>query len=118
MPILDLSKMKVESRWHELKRKATEKAKHALQWAKENPELAALAGAGIGAAAKGLKSLVRTYNVRKDQYNKERYIYDRSLGMYLHTKRKLTNKDYATINARRAKGEKLADILASMRILD
>ena len=118
MPILDLSKMKVESKWHAFKKKATETAKNTLQWAKENPELAALGAAGIGAAAKGLKSLVRTYNVKRDQYNKERYIYDRSLGMYLHTRRKLSNKDYSMINSRRAKGEKLSDILTSMKILD
>ena len=57
MPILDLSKMKVESKQHEIKTKATNAAKNTLQWAKENPELAALGAAGIGAAAKGLKSL-------------------------------------------------------------
>lgn len=64
------------------------------------------------------KSLVRTHNLKKEQYNKERYIYDRSLGMYLHTKRPLRNKDYVTINRRRKNGEKLSDILESMKILD
>lgn len=118
MPILDLKTMKVESKWHEMKRKAKKAAVDALNWAKENPELTALGAAGIGAAAKGLKSLVRTYNLHRENYNKERWIYDRSLGIYLKTKRPLRNKDYVTINNRRRNGEKLSKILEDMHILE
>lgn len=117
MPILDLKTMKVESKWHSFKTWAKKKTVDTLQWVKDNPELAALAAAGLGGAAKGLKSLIRTHNLKQDQYNKERYIYDRSLGMYLHTKRPLRNQDYISINQRRARGEKLSDILESMRLL-
>lgn len=118
MPILDLTKMKVESKWHQFKERAKEKAVQAMQWVKENPELAAIGAAGIGAAAKGAKKLLRTYNIHREQCNKERWIYDRSLGMYLKTKRPLRNKDYITINRRRKNGERLSDILQSMRILE
>jgi len=119
---LDLAKMKVESKWHAFKTNAARRAKQAAQWVRDNPESAgvlAVIGTGlIKGGAKISKNLVRTHNLRKEQYNKERYIYDRSLGMYLHTKRPLRNKDYMAINRRRRNGEKLSDILESMHILE
>lgn len=122
MPILDLNKMKVESKWHAFTSKVREKAVDAYWWVKNNPEhatiLVTVTTAVAGGAVKIGKSLLRTHNLKRERYNKERHIYDRSLGMYLHTKRPLRNKDFAAINARRNKGEKLADILTSMRILD
>ena len=122
MPVIYLNQMKVESKWHNFKVKASVKARNAIQWVKENQEtvgiLTTVGAALLGGGVKITKSLVRTHNLKKEQYNKERYIYDRSLGMYLHTRRPLRNKDYITINARRKNGEKLSDILSDMRILD
>lgn len=120
--IIDLNKAKVESKWHAFKTEAKRKVMQGAQWVRENPEsagiLATVGTAAIGGGVKIFKGLMRNVNLRKEQYNKERYIYDRSLGMYLHTKRPLRNKDYVTINQRRKNGEKLSDILASMKILD
>jgi hypothetical protein len=120
--IIDLNKVKVESKWHAFKENAKRKAQQGIQWIRENPESAGLLATActalIGGGLKISKSLVRTHNLKKEQYNKERYIYDRSLGMYLHTKRPLRNKDYVTINRRRQNGEKLSDILESMKILE
>lgn len=122
MPVLDLNKMKIESKWHNLRNKAKNRMNDVLNWVRNNPELATTAltvgSVFIGGAIKVGKGLVKTHNLHKEQYNKERYIYDRSLGMYLHTKRPLRTQDFATINARRNKGEKLSDILVSMKILD
>ena len=122
MPILELDKMRIQTKWQELKSKAKKGATNVANWAKNNPELVGVAltagTAVVGGAVKVCKGLVRTHNLHREQYNKERYIYDRSLGMYLHTKRPLRTQDFATINARRAKGERLSDILVSMRILD
>ena len=118
MPILEIDKMKVESKFHEFKEKAKRCAGNAIQWVKDNPELAVIATTAITATAKGAKSLIRAHNIRREQYNKDRYIYDRSLGMYLKTRRPLKNKDYITINQRRKNGERLSDILSSMNILD
>ena len=122
MPILDLNQMKVETKWQRLKRKVKERKDAAFNYIRDHPEAVGMAATGaaavIGGATKICKSLVRTHNLQKERYNKERYIYDRSLCMYLHTKRKLTNKDYAVINLRRKKGEKLSDILMNMKILD
>ena len=122
MPILDLNTMKVESKWHELKRKAKEKAKNGLHWVKENPELAAVGGTVltgiVGFVTKVTKGAIRNHNLSKEQQLKDRYVYDRSLGMYLRLRRKLTNKDWATINNRRRNGERLPDILQKMNVLE
>ncbi len=122
MPILDLNNMKVESRFHEFTRKAKQKAVDAWNWSKNNPELTAGLLTGAAGLAGGLyklgKGLLRTGNIRMERYNKERYIYDHSLGMYLHTKRKLNNRDYMFINQERQKGRRLSDILQKMNILD
>ena len=48
---------------------------------------------------------------------KENYIYDRSLGYSLRLKRRLTAKQLELIQARKDNGEKLINILSSMRVL-
>ena len=122
MPFINLKDFKVESKWHAFTRKAKDKIIDGVRWVKDNPEtagiLATVGTAVIGGGIKLTKNLVRTHNLHKEQFNKERYIYDRSLGMYLRTKRPLRNKDYITINNRRKNGEKLSQILEDMRILE
>ncbi len=122
MPILDLNSIKVQSKWNAFWSKAKDKAIDAAYWIKNNPEtvgiITTLGAAIIGGTVKIGKGMMRTHNLRKEQYIKERNIYDRSLGMYLHTRRPLRNKDFVTINARRNKGERLSDILIDMNILD
>lgn len=96
--------------------------KSGIDWVVENPEAATLivtvGGAAIGGGCKLAKTAIRSHNLKKEEYLKDCYIYDRSLGMYLHTKRPLNNKDYVTINERRDHGEKLSNILVDMNILD
>lgn len=108
--------------WQNVKQKATDIAHNVYVFAKENPELCGIvvtAGTyAVHGLVKGVKMIHRTGNFRRDKYLKERYIYDRSLGMYLKTRRPLRNNDYIIINKRRQNGEKLSDILASMRLLD
>ena len=93
-----------------------------IEWAMEHPQEAAAIAGGVatvlGLATKGAKTVIRTHNLNKEQKLKERYVYDRSLGMYLHTKRKLTNKDFTRINKERQNGRKLADILNDLGLLD
>ena len=93
-----------------------------IEWVKEHPEEAAAIAGGVatllGVLTKGAKTVIRTHNLHKEKQLKDRYIYDRSLGMYLHTKRKLTTKDFTNINKERQNGKKLADILNDMGLLD
>lgn len=122
MPVIDLNKIKVQTKWQAFKDRMWIKAQMAANWIRNNPETVGIAmtvgTAVIGGAVKIGKGAIRHRNLRKEQFNKERYIYDRSLGMYLRTKRPLRNKDYLTINARRKNGEKLSDILADMHVLE
>lgn len=122
MPILEIDKMKVQTKWQEIKDKAWQKTKAAVRWIEENPEAVGFILTAGTIAAGGIKKVCNTIGrqstLRQERYNKERYIYDRSLGMYLHTRRPLTNRDFERISVRRKKGERLADILYSMGILD
>ena len=55
---------------------------------------------------------------RKEERNRRSYsCYDRSAGHYWELKRKLRNSDWSIINERKAKGEKLGDILKDMKVL-
>ena len=64
-----------------------------LKWALENPQNTAVTIATLLAGGKGVskvvKSVGRCMAKKQEQYNKERYVYDHSLGIYLKTKRNL-----------------------------
>ena len=124
MPVIYLNetfgqkvKRKAKLLGHSVKRKV----KSGIDWIVANPEAATIIAtvgvATVGGACKLAKSGIRAHNLKKEEELKNRYIYDRSLGMYLHTKRPLRNEDYITINERRKNGEKLSNILVSMDIL-
>lgn len=104
-----------------LKNKLCDAAIRGIEFVKENPEtcgiLATVGTTLIGGGVKLTKGIIRTHRIHKEQYLKERYIYDRSLGMYLKTRRPLRNNDYIIINRRRRNGERLSDILAGMGLL-
>lgn len=63
------------------------------------------------------KTCIKNKNLRKEEQLKEEYCYDRSLGHYWALKRKLSNKEWLEIEERRKNGDRLADILADLRVL-
>ena len=71
----------------------------------------------IGGLTKIGKSMVRSRNLRKEEHLKEEFVYDRSLGHYWALKRRLSNKEWLEIEARRKNGERLSDILADLKVL-
>lgn len=71
----------------------------------------------ISGVATVVKVVGKRINLRKEQSLKELYCYDRSLGHYWKLKRELTNKEWLTIDRRKKNGERLADILAELRVL-
>lgn len=115
MPVIDLNEVKKETKLHEIWRKAGE-------WVDVHKDEIAVGAAILGPlSALGVKwhhDWSRARKAEQEQFNKERFVYDRSLGMYLKLRRKLTNNDYIIINQRKAGGEKLSDILASMNLLE
>ena len=123
--VIDLEKIRVqkEPSWFRRKvNKAKYKIKKAYWWVKDNPAEAAILGTivttAVGGAVKVSKGLVRTHNLKQEAYNKERYVYDHSLGAYLKTNRKLNNNDIVEINRRMAEGKKKAEVLAEMGLLE
>ena len=115
MPEIDLKEVKVESKFHEKMRKLKDWcAVHKDELAIGGTVLVSLSGIG----AKWYKGHQKVKAAQQEQFNKERFVYDHSLGMYLKLKRPLGNNDYVMINMRKANGEKLANILASMNLLE
>lgn len=100
------------------KRKIKETVDSAVQWAVENKEFVGLGLTAItGTAMPFVKGVIKRGNLNKEKDLKELYCYDRSLGHYWELKRKLTNREWSTIEDRKKSGEKLGDILKSMDVL-
>lgn len=122
--VIDLTKAQIqkEGKTRNFFKKVQYRIKKAYWWVKDNPAEAALIGsvatAAIGGAVKVSKGLLRTHNLNKEAYNKERYVYDHSLGAYLKTNRKLNNNDIVEINRRMAEGKKKSEVLAEMGLLE
>lgn len=64
-----------------------------------------------------IKVVGRRVNLHKQEAIKNLYCYDRSLGHYWRLRRPLTNKEWLAIDIRRKHGERMADILMSMKVL-
>ena len=63
------------------------------------------------------RKLSKIHDDRKEQYHRDREIYDYSLHRWCELKRKMTQKEELEFKERRRKGETVYDILNSMRIL-
>lgn len=113
-----LKQFKDEAKRREMKEKATRKLNEAKDWVKENKEVVALF---LPIAVTGVKTATKVVhknrNMRKEENLKNLYCYDRSLGHYWRLKRELSNREWLEIERRRKRGERLADILDSMRVL-
>lgn len=95
-----------------------EKYENGKRWCADNPQLLAVIISGaISLTAVGFKSISTSVNLRKEEHIKNEYCYDRSLGHYWELRRKLTNDEWVAIDKRKKKGERLADILDSLKVL-
>lgn len=93
-------------------REATAKAK---EFCNENKQWLIPAGLTVGGAI--LKMGVTHHKTAQQKKVKDYYCYDPSLGHYWSLNRELSNQEWLEIDRRRKKGERYADILASMRVL-
>lgn len=108
----------IKERTEKIKRSAREKAQNGLLWADRNKEKLVVAIPVVVSGVSTVSKIVgKRLNLNKEQALKEKYCYDRSLGHYWALKRVLTNKEWVQIEARKRAGEKLADILSSMKVL-
>ena len=94
------------------------KVERGYQWCMENPEIAIVVIPIIARTGMNLvKAVSRNANLRKQEAVKNLYCYDRSLGHYWSLKRELTNREWLEVDKRKKAGERLADILESMKVL-
>ena len=94
------------------------KVRQGCQWCMENPEIAIVVIPIIAKTGMNLvKAVSRNANLRKQESIKNLYCYDRSLGHYWSLKRELTNREWLEVDKRKKAGERLADILDSMKVL-
>lgn len=102
----------------ERKQKIRDALDKARIWWDENKTTVAVCAPIVGTfAVKGIQILGKHHNLHLEQRNKDRRVYDTSLGHYWELKRKLTNNDWVAINRRRNRGESLGDILDSLKVL-
>ena len=97
-----------------------DKVMSGVKWIVDNPKEAAVLGTmvtGVGAFA---KKGIRYITVKRETYNKDRYVYDHSAGRYLKTRRPLKANDVRRINELRANnpGMKMSEALERLGLLD
>ena len=106
--------------WNWTKRKVHD----GIKWVVENPQEAAVLGTIVTGVTAGLrriaKSVDRNITARREQYCKERYVYDHSTGRYLKTRKVLSQEDTRRINQLRQKnpGMKMSEALERLNLLD
>lgn len=113
------------SKKKQFKRKLKDTKKKVSEWTKKNGATIAryaVAAGGlfvtVGLPIIGMVNDTRTKNrLDKQERDKKRRMYDRSLGCYVDLKRDLNKQDLTTINDRKANGERLVDILNSMNLI-
>ena len=116
--VVDLKKFKLEEKKRKTKEKISNAFNTAKGWAMDHPtEMVALV-TGVLSAGVGLaKRHDRKKNMQEVKDLKELYIYDRSFGGYLKTRRPRTANENAEIARRKRNGEPLDLILRDMRLL-
>lgn len=100
------------------KEKVSEKYQDAKVWFYRNRDsiitIAPMVITGVTTVTKVVGKLI---HVRKEKMLKEYYCYDRSLGHYWALRRDLSNNEWLEVDRRKKNGERLADILGSMKVL-
>jgi len=98
--------------------KRENKRKELIEWAKEHKG-AVLTGtvAAFGLVKTVSKTVMKAYGMHMEHRNKDLRCYDASLGHYYELSRKLSNRDWLEIDRRKARGDRLGDILEDLRAL-
>lgn len=102
----------------DFKKKINSMYQNGKDWLINNKEaVIALTPVVIGGITTVTKVVGKRINLNKEEALKDLYCYDRSLGHYWRLRRELSNKEWLEIDRRKANGERLADILAEMKVL-
>lgn len=109
---------KLKDRFEEFKWKSKIRFKNTKEWVIRNKEMViTFTPIVIGGVTTIVKVVGKNVNLRKEESVKNLYCYDRSLGHYWALRRELSNREWIEIDKRKRNGERLADILAELRVL-
>lgn len=107
-----------EEKAQDFKDRVITKLRRGKDWVIRNKDwLITLTPIVIGGVTTVAKVVGKRVNLHKEETLKELYCYDRSLGHYWKLRRELSNKEWLEIDARKKNGERLADILAELKVL-
>ena len=96
----------------------TQKVMATVRWIKENPQQAAVIASAAAGVSSVMKRGLRYAQRRRETFNKERFIYDRSTNTYCKTTRKLKGTDVMKINdLKRNQGLKTSEALERLGLL-
>lgn len=102
----------------EKKLKRERKRKELMDWANEHKGAIVTGTMAFLALAKTVtKTAGKAYGMHMERRNKDLRCYDASLGHYYELSRKLSNRDWLEIDRRKARGDRLGDILEDLRAL-
>lgn len=114
--------MNIDLKRAQMKKKCKENFQKVIRWCIDNKEIVILlAPAGFSLLSVVIKTIskvtVTSMRAHAEKTTKDLYCYDRSLGHYWKLKRELKSSEWVQVNRRKANGEKLGDILDSMKVL-
>ena len=118
MKVLKMEDFKSEIKRREFKEKIHAKIQNGKEWIMRNKQtVITLTPIIIAGVTTVTKVVLKHSNLRKQEDLKDLYCYDRSLGHYWKLRRELTNKEWLEVDRRKKDGERLSDILESMKVL-
>lgn len=91
--------------------------KRATQWVEEHSEVVLLGSMAASVLVSGLHEANKAQKAKAEEDHRDLDIYDHSLGIYYHLRRKPKPHEYGEITRRRKAGEDYYTILSSMRLL-
>lgn len=119
--VIDAKKFERARRRAQVREWVGDKTQELAEWAEDHQEFLRVAipftTGAVALIAKGARNVSKRRKLDEERRLKENYCYDRSLGHYWELRRKLTNEEWRIIEARRANGERLADILNDLKVL-
>lgn len=107
-------KKSLKNHLKDVNQKAKEKASQAVEWMKENKEIAAVC---IPVAYAVTKQIVKSVIAMHKENSRDCRIYDRSIDYWWTLKRPMTNDEILRFEERKNLGEPCGQILHDMRLL-
>lgn len=86
-------------------------------WNNNKEAIVVIAPIALGAVRMVTRTINKGLDVHEEQKLKDNRVYDRSVGQYWETKRKIKTSERLELEERKANGEKTGQILKSMGLL-